>query len=314
MGVDITHIVKHGFVDIDNEEASMKFVLDTIQLLKDKLFIYDSLKSFYLYCDKECENEITFQLPLYGVEFTLHKNCWQIESFYHYCQIVMHSGDYFWLREMMYDIATALGNNEMWHTAEYYSWNGGPMEKVNCSFEEWIAFARKELGYEIPEYDYDGIIRQGDVHVPEYEPVYHDDFSECKIKYCNLKNKLTNLGYQPIGLLLCGEYIRCLRLSDRTVHLLNSKTLEPLISGTPQAYYYNFPSSLFVVKNNNKYALYDFNGGKQLTEFVKQPFKIQWNYEINAEVVINDEIGRYYYPKQGEIISKLISQLNNLDR
>lgn len=309
MGVDITHIVRHNFEDVENEELSMKFVLETIQLLKDKLHLDDSLASFNLYFDKNSEYEITFCVPLYDVEFTLHKNCWQIESYYHYCQIVMHSGDYFWLREMMYDIAKALGNEEMWHAEEYYTWNGGPMEGINCSFEEWITFARKKLGREIPEYNYEGIIKQGDVHIPEYETVYHDDFNECKIKYEALRKRIACLGYQPIGLNLCGEYIRCIRQSDKSVHLLNLRTLEPLINGTPQAYYYDFPSSLFVVKLNDKYALFDFNGGKQLTELITQPFRKQWNAEINNYIVINDEIGRYYYLKQGEVKSKQLSQL-----
>lgn len=308
MGVDVTHIVRHNFNDIENEEASMKFVLDTIKLLKDKLHLDDPLDSFNINFDKEY-NEITFRLPLYDVEFTLHRKCWQIESYFHYCQIVMHSGDYFWLREMMYDIATALGNDEMWHAEEYYTWNGGPMEEVNCSFEEWITFTRQKLGRDIPEYDYDGIIRQGDVHIPEYEPVYHDDFAECKIKYDTLKNRLSSLGYKPIDLSLFWEYIRCIRLSDKTVHFLNSKTLEPLISGSPQSYYFDYVPSLFVIKQNDKYALFNFNGGKQLTEFVTQPFRKQWNNEINNNIVINDEIGRYYYLKQGEIRSEQLSRL-----
>lgn len=309
MGVDITHIVKHNFDHIENEEASMKFVLDTIQLLKDKLHLDDSLESFNLYFDKDCDGEITFRVPLYDVEFTLHRKCWQIESYYHYCQIVMHSGDYFWLREMMYDIATALGNDEMWHAEEYFTWNGGPLEEVKCSFEEWITFTRKKLGREIPEYNYDGIIKQGNVHIPEYEPVYHDDFFECKIKFDYLKKELSSRGYLPIGLLNCAEFIRCIKLSDNTVHLLNSKTLEPLIYGTPQAYYFDYLSSMFVVKLNDKYALFDFNGGKRLTEFVTQPFRKQWNEEINDEIVINEEIGLYYYLKEGILKSKPFSEL-----
>lgn len=310
MGIDITHIVRHDFDDIENEEASMKFALDTIQLLKDRLHIDDPLESFHLYCNKEYDNEITFRLPFYGVEFTLHKKCWQIESFDHYCQIVMHSGDYFLLREMMYDIATALGNDEIWYAEEYYTWNGGPMEEVKCSFEEWITFTRKKLGREIPEFDYDGIISQGDVDIPEYEPVYHDTFAECKIKHDALKKRLLCLGYQPIELSPCGGNIRCVRLSDKSVHLLNSKTLEPLICGTPQAYYFDYPSSMLVVKQNDKYALFDLQESKQLTEFVSHPFRKQWNKGINDNIAINEEIGRYYFFMYGKIYSEQLSRLS----
>ena len=83
MGVDITHIVRNNFDDLCSRESSLKFALSTIQLLKRNLYLDDSLDSFNLYCDQEYDGEITFRIPLYGVEFTLHKKCWQIESYYH---------------------------------------------------------------------------------------------------------------------------------------------------------------------------------------------------------------------------------------
>lgn len=67
---------------------------------------------------------------------------------------------------------------------------------------------------------------------------------------------------------------------------------------------------LFVVKQNDKYALYDINGGKQITEYVTQSFRKQWNKELNEIIVVNEEIRKYYYLKQGEIKSHRISQLS----
>lgn len=307
MGVDITHIVRNNFDDLCSRESSLKFALSTIQLLKRNLYLDDSLDSFNLYCDQEYDGEIKFRIPLYGVEFTLHKKCWQIESYYHYCQIVMHTGEFFWLREMIYDIAKALGNDEMWHSEEYFTWNGGPMEDVNCSFDEWLSFTREKIGCEIPEYNYKNIIKQGDVHIPKYKPVYHDNFYECKIKFDNLEKELYYSGYKPIGLLCRAGYIRCLRLSDMSVHFLDVNTFQPLILGRPEAYYFDYPSTLFVVKQNYKYALFDIIGGKQLTEYVAQPFRKQWDKELNDYIVINDEIGRYYSLRQGILNSGLIS-------
>lgn len=30
---------------------------------------------------------------------------------------------------------------------------------------------------------------QGDVHIPQYEPIYHDSFEECNTLYKNLQSK-----------------------------------------------------------------------------------------------------------------------------
>lgn len=59
-----------------------------------------------------------------------------MESFYHYCQIVMHDGDYFGLRRKTFDIARALGQKEAWYAEEYYTWNGGNIENPEIPFEE----------------------------------------------------------------------------------------------------------------------------------------------------------------------------------
>lgn len=288
MGVDVTHIVRHDFYAIKDRNLAIRYVIDTINLLKSKLALDEDIESFDLNVDDDY-NEITFRLPLYDVEFTLHNGCWQIESYFHYCQIVMHTGEMFWLREMISDIVRALGQNEVWHAEEYYTWNGGTMEDTSSSFEEWISFAKEKYGGEIPEYDYNAIMAQGDVHIPNYEPVYHDSLKECDNKFKILTDRLDKAGYEPIGLLGTCGYIRCRRQSDGSIHLIDRETLEPLIEGTPDAYYYNYHSTIFVVKQYGKYALFDIGTRKQLTPYVSEPFRKEWSEEDNTFLIINTE-------------------------
>lgn len=134
MGVDISHIIRHGFREVENKETSKKFVERTIATLKKNLLIHNVDDCFGYYYDSE-SNETTFTLPIYNVEFTLHNGFWQIESYYHYCQIVMHDGDYFWLRRLTFDIARALGQDEAWYAEEFYTWNGDGCEIPETTFE-----------------------------------------------------------------------------------------------------------------------------------------------------------------------------------
>lgn len=296
MGIDITHVVKNDFFKVEDKEASMQYAMDTINVLKSNLHLDDDIESFYLYHDDEY-NETIFRLPLYDVEFTLHNGFWQIESYYHYCQIVMHQGENFWLREMIFDIAQALGHNEMWHAQEYYTWNGGPMELSECSFTEWMDFIMKKFNGRIPEYDYKGIMAQGAIHIPDYEPIYHDSFEECIEKRCRLTEKFAIAGFEPIGLMDIGGRIRCRKLSDNSIHLVDIETLKPLTNFSPDAYYFDYPSTIFVIRKSGKYALFDVCEWKQITEFVSEPFKKEWSKEDNDFIIINVEAGiRQIFP------------------
>jgi len=47
-------------------------------------------------------------------------------------------GDHFWLRQLTFDIARALGQDEAWYAEEYYTWNGGGCETPEATFEQWL--------------------------------------------------------------------------------------------------------------------------------------------------------------------------------
>ena len=238
MGVDISHIIRHNFYEVEDKDASKLFVQKTIERLKNNLHIQNSIESFRYHYDEE-SNETTFYLPLYDVEFTLHNGFWQIESFYHYCQVVMHEGSFFWLRRLTFDIAKALGQNEAWYANEYYTWNGGGCEDSEATFEQWLEWSVKEYGKDIPEFDQSSIIDQGDVHIPEYEPIYHDSFKECNELFSSIQ-----LGLQGLDLIGLTRFELCKLRCERnnSVVLIKEDELVPGCSSDQNK----------IVKNNGK--------------------------------------------------------------
>lgn len=171
MGVDISHIIKTDFRNTENREAAWEYLLQTIKLFKEKLKIQAD--------DEEWEMdrfELSFVLPEWDWEFSLHKGFWVVESFDHYCQIVMHRGRYFWLRDKVYEIARLLGQNEAWYTTEYNTWNGGYTDGLDCSFEEWLELAKSKNGGVVTEFDTKLIIAEGDKR--KYSSLYHDSFKD----------------------------------------------------------------------------------------------------------------------------------------
>ncbi len=255
MGVDVSHIVRHEFRHTDDVEASMDFVEQTIECLKRNLLINCSADKFGLHDEfYDNEHEIIFRLPVYDVEFTLRNGFWQIESYFHYCQIVMHDGDNFWLRRMIFDIAKALGQSEAWHAAEYYTWNNDLWDKnPNCSFDEWLKNAEKTYGSVIPEFNQDAIMAQGDVHIPDYCSIYHDSFKECLELFDRVQSKLND--FRLLGIdLQGGRFFRCEK--NNQLFIIDSQTLEPLFDGSVDEIQCFLNRQDVVVVRNGKSQLY----------------------------------------------------------
>lgn len=292
MGVDISHIIRHDFKDVKNPAASMDFVKGTIERLKKNLHIYG--------VDEELELEedfgtISFHLPVYDVKFELHNGFWDIESYYHYCQIVMHDGDYFWLRRKIYDIVRALGQKEAWHAEEYYTWNGGNIEEPDVPLEEWIGFVTKKYG-PIPEFEQQLIMKQGDVHIPDYESVYHDTFKECIDTFKQVQSQL--IGYRLLGLEFVGNrYYRCEK--DGGLYLINSETFKSMFNEPIEAMFQNLNGPEFVIKQNGLSAVFDMDG-KQLTDFVPGKFYWKWT-KMNECGYDRNEMKRTIFNEEAKI-------------
>ena len=272
MGVDISHIIRHDFKDVKNHATSMDFVNKTIERLKKNLHIYGVDEEFEV---EEDFGTISFRLPVYDVKFELHNGFWDVESYYHYCQIVMHHGDYFWLRRKIYDIVRALRQKEAWYAEEYYTWNGGNIEEPDVPLEAWIEFVNKEYG-SIPEFDQNAIMQQGDVHIPDYEPVYHDTFKECIDTFEQVQTQLK--GFRLLGLEFVGNgYYRCEK--DGGLYLINSNTFKSMFNEPIEAMLKSLNGPEFVIKKNGLSAIFDMDG-KQLTDFVPGSFNWKWT-DIN---------------------------------
>lgn len=272
MGVDVTHIIKHDFRQTHDIQLSLEFTKRTIECLKKELLILSPYESFELQYDEDF-SEIRFRLPIYDVEFSLHSGFWQVESFFHYCQLVIHQGNYFGLRWLAYDIARALGEEEAWHAAEYYTWNGGKCETIESTFEEWYEQTAKDYGKSIPEFDQSSIISQGNVHIPDYEPIYHDSFKECKAHFRKLQSQI--VGYKLLGIRRIGkDFVRCEK--DGQLFLLNEQTLTPLFQTPVDDVICPLNGPEFVIVRNGLSAV--FNAcGKQLTDFVRGRFEWVWD-------------------------------------
>lgn len=271
MGIDITHIIKHDFRQTHDIQLSLEFAKETIERLKRGLLIQDSNDNFGLEYDEDL-NEIRFELPVYNVEFSLHSGFWQVESCFHYCQLVIHKDDYFLLRWLTYDIARTLGKKEAWYAEEYYTWNGGKCETIESTFEEWYEQAAKDYGKSIPEFDQSALMAQGDVYIPDYEPIYHDSFKECKAHFNRLQSLIA--GYKLLGIYRIGnKFVRCEK--DGHLFLLNEHTLIPLFIEPVDGILCPLNGPEFVIVKNGLSAVFNAYG-KQLTDFVKGHFKWKW--------------------------------------
>lgn len=288
MGVDITHIIRHDFHDVKNRKASEAFARRTIDKLKSE-FRMDNY-SIELYTEEYDDSfYYAFNLPIYDVEFILRDGFWEINSFFHYCQIVMHEGTHFWLRELTFDLARALGQDEAWYAEEFYTWNCANFDINNGSFEEWLSFAKSSLNGHIPEFDRDSIMRQGKVHIPDYEVIYHDSFKECSKLFNDTQQKLGE-DVILLGISRIGNTYRCLK--NGNVVLLNIDSLKPLLDFPFDKVTHNLNGPEFVVFKDGLSAVFD-SEGKQLTEFVSGTFKwhFSWSNDVLKREIYNSEAG-----------------------
>lgn len=288
MGVDITHIIKHDFHDVKNRKASEAFARRTIDKLKSE-FRMDNY-SIELYTEEYDDSfYYTFNLPIYDVEFILRDGFWEINSFFHYCQIVMHEGTHFWLRELTFDLARALGQDEAWYAEEFFTWNCPHFDIETGSFEEWLSFANSRFNGHIPEFDVDTIMQQGDVHIPDYEVIYHDSFKECRKLFKDIQQKLGD-DAKLLGVSRIGNAYRCLR--NGNVVLVTIDSLKPLLDFPFDKATCDLNGPEIVVFKDGLSAVFDPEG-KQLTEFVSGTFKwhFSWSNDVLKREIYNSEAG-----------------------
>lgn len=286
MSVDLTHIIRHDFYRVHDKDASRDFVVKTIEQLKTNLLIQDIDECWNYRYDGDC-NETSFMLPYHDYQFILHNGFWLVETYFRYHQIVMHDGNDFWLRKSIFDIVKALGQDEVWHAEEFYTWNGGACEDTEVSFEQWLKSSTDSYGKPIPEFDQYAIIAQGDITFPRYEPLYHDSLAECKELFNTIQSQLSD--YRLIGISkIADKYLRCEK--NGTLHFINEETLEPMFKEPIDGIYQTLNGPEFIVKKNGLSAVFD-SEGQQLTDFVKGDFLWKLTEKHNYRIIYNDIAG-----------------------
>lgn len=274
-----------------DRQASLAFARETIGLLKEKLHIGCCEEAFELYHEEEY-GETIFTLPVYDVEFSLRNGFWLVESSFHYCQLVMHKGDYFKLRCMPFDIARALGQQEAWYAKETFTWNGvGLCELPESTFEGWLESATKRYGAAIPEFDQASILACDKMADYDYAPIYHDSFEACKIHFDALQLQLT--GYKLLGLYRIGDaFLRCEK--DDRLFLINEHTLSLLFEELVDDVLCSLNGREFIVVKDGLSAVFD-GSGNQLTAYVTGEFEWKWaspdllNLRYHDRIIFNDE-------------------------
>lgn len=238
MGVDVTHIIRHDFKDVKNHKAAKKYLLLTLELLKEKFCIHLDSSDGRFKILSEDTNEMCFCFFPFDYTFFLRDGFWQIESNFKIHQLVKKDKENnYWLRNSVYDIARALGQNEAWHAEEFYTWNCRYWDIETINFNTWLKKVKrrvkKEHGKEIsrfpPESETTGTYYAWGNGVC-YDPIYHDMFIGCDEKFKELQSRITDyrlLGISSISHICANiDFLQCEK--DGYLYLIDEHTLKPM--------------------------------------------------------------------------------------
>lgn len=267
MASDVTHIIRNDYREYFRKETRKQYAEQTLKTLKEKLWIEDDVS---VYVD-ECF-ETSFRI--YDVEFILRNGFWQIESYYHYVQLLYCIDDYFFLRSMVFDVARTLGQSEAWHAVEYYTWNGGLDEMEKCSLDEWLEYA-SQTDCGVTEFDPERWI--GKSSYENYKSIYHDLFEDCKAQFAHAQKQMPD--YELLGLYRTGKHFYRAR-KNGGLYLVDSRTFSPLNIEPYDGVTQDFNGSEFAVRKGKLSALFD-GEGKQLSDFMEGTFSVRWSSSEN---------------------------------
>lgn len=170
---DISAIIRHSFYEVDDNEATEKYLKATIERIKR---CWSEVADLDISYSIDYEFEITIFIPELKYEFSLHNGFWVLETYFHYAQLFLDIDGDFWLRQRICQVVKVLGQDEVWYATDSYTWNSFLADKIECTFEEWLSFAKEKYGREIPEFEEQAFLRQKDKTNLEYESIYHDSF------------------------------------------------------------------------------------------------------------------------------------------
>ncbi|MBO4560546.1 MAG: hypothetical protein J5705_01080 [Bacteroidaceae bacterium] len=293
MAIDTTIVVRNDFKEVHNKDKAKAYALRTIDQLRKNFLIPKSEIEYYEKIDN-WDDETYIELPNYEVTLRLFNGFWEIDPCCKYHFIVMHSGDYFWLRRVAFDIAKALGQNEAWYAEEFYTWNSN-VSQWETGFENWHKYLMKAFDNQIPEFDQTAIMAQGEDIIPDYDPVYHDSFKECHELFDSLQSKIK--GYRLLGLSRVGNgFLNCEK--DGKLYLIKQKTLKPTYNEPLDGILKTLYGDEFIGLRDGLQAVFDGNC-KQLTDFVEGQFEWKRDPKTRDRIIYNKIAGIELAPMEG---------------
>jgi hypothetical protein len=280
MSVCIGAIIPYDFKKLSDVDASLK----EIAIIRDKLMAY-----FHMEKEFESQNEIhddndgniyQFEIPFCGFCIQLKNGFIYIRTAYNYSQYFYKLSGFDWLRNLFYDIVSALGASEAWIADDYHLDFCGPYDwfDVNFTLNDWLACRQPISLFDeklLFEYNSDQYI--------EHQDYYLDRFESCKKYRQELQQQFPE--YNILMNYNIGDCFALATKDDRLV-LLNRKTKKELRTGNIDAVTDNLNRAGFVIYKGNTSALF-CNDGKKLTPYRVREFDLDYNKKSQNRIVID---------------------------
>lgn len=176
MGVYLNTIIPHNFRDHENKEVVRRFLHQTAAKIV-AAYGYE-YKEEYIHIDMDDEYPDDISFMFVGemedescvLFFKLLKDVFVLESGFDYWQLQQfHNGESF-LREDSRLIAKALGQSELWYCEHTVGNNGGGLNGLDITLNQWLEQIKERIGTEIPEWH---ILPEGEF------PGYRDNDNAC---------------------------------------------------------------------------------------------------------------------------------------
>lgn len=268
MGLDVHFVVRHNFYDLRDVKKCRKFAERTAARLKKALHIMAPAIVWAddTYINEESIVDCSVGLPVYEVTLYLRRGHWMIHTGFRYSHVARHDGDYFWIREMAFDLTKAFGQKEVWYCDDNSSY------EYDKTLDEWLEFMVEKFG-RIPEYDEKDFYELTEEGYLSYEHFYHDSFGDYPKRFNRINrrvkpNKLLGLDKIVRGYMRVQQGDGINLVHKDTYELFFDEPVEDIVPTT-------LHGSEFQIRRNGQYAI--FNDKKeQLTPFADGVWEYQY--------------------------------------
>lgn len=290
----VDHIIRHDFFELDDREAVMQFLQKTIAQIKEKLYIKSEIpiKVFDFEEDPEFIPEYSFVIPSCDYDVLLGNGFWIISSSLSLGSLFTRFHGEFTVRNDIFDIARALGQNEAWHCSEYNSTDCPEFNYQIDDFHTWIKVMEQKYGVieEFDELKIDDFVAKNPHSY--YSTLLHDTFDSCRERMAELQNQFPGWNIVRVKPLM-HKYI--VLHNDKGLFLADHATGRPLLEYPVDDIFENLNGAGVVMTKNGKSAFFD-NEGIQKSDFVNGVWKWRWIPQcpsLGIEIY-NEQVGLRY--------------------